>query len=228
MESLPSTNTYENFLATYGDNPHWLRRWRANDPEFRNDLEAALNSAQYGFREIVFRGSKQDDIPYLLKDMWKFGVNIKRHRAHIVNRMQLSQRLFLDTFGDEFDTFLKDAGFGPGRLKGVITLWRGGTGNPKILSAGRCWTLSYSMACSFALQSKIWQKAASEKRARAAHMPEPIVVSRNVKRADVAAFIGGPEREVILTKDALAIPAMQFGDIREWRRHRGRKQGLFC
>jgi hypothetical protein len=48
-----------------------------------------------------------------------------------------------------------------------------------------------------------------------------------VRREQVAAWIGGIEREVVLGKGAMAAPTQACGSLRDWRRHTARRRGHF-
>ena len=91
-------------------------------------------------------------------------------------------------------------------------MWRGGPKPTEKLAQGRSWTRSYSVACAFALSNSI---------------REPIVLIRHLRREHALAWIGGIEKEVILTTEALVLPAQQHGSLPDWRRHRARKKQYF-
>jgi hypothetical protein len=91
----------------------------------------------------------------------------------------------------------------------------------------QAWTLSYSAACAFALQCELWRDARRERSARAEGHPEPLVLIRHIRRDQAVAWLGGVEREVVLAKSTIEMPAQPCGSLREWRRHRARARRLY-
>jgi hypothetical protein len=214
---------YEEFIARHGHQPHWIRA-SENNYYFNGDLRDALVGDTNGFSEVAICGRPAADIPLLVRDLWRVGLTVRPYRSEIKHDWMIESRRFIDAFGDDLDDFLRDAGFNAGRLPEEVDVWRGGIEPFEVMASARCWTVSYSVACAFAFQSKLWRTARTEQVARQLGLQEPLVLTRRVRREQIAAWIGGIEREVVLRKAALAIPARPVGSLCDWRRHRARRR----
>ncbi len=213
---------YEKFIALYRDDPNWttLRESRY----FENDLRRALAGDPSGFRELAIYAPADEVRPQIIRALWKAGVPVRPHRDSIKCEGKLQASLIVKAFGTDLDAFLHDAGFNPARRPNEFDVWRGGNEPIKEMSRGRSWTRSYSVACAFALNVELWRTAQGERYARESGYSEPLVLTRHVRREQAVAWIGGVEREVILTNEAIASPAQPCGSLPDWRRHRARKQ----
>jgi hypothetical protein len=217
---------YAEFIDLYGDRSHWLRA-REDNHYFESDLRDALAGDPSGFRETAFYGRASNDIPLLVRDLWQGGVPIRWYRRNIQREWTVTSRIFVDAFGNDLDAFLRDAGFSTGRLPEEFDVWRGGTDPFEVMVSAPCWAVSYSVACAFAFQSRLWRNARDGRLARELGQPEPRVVTRRVRRQQVAAWIGGIEREVVLGNEAIGAPAQPCGSLRDWRQHGVRRRDPF-
>jgi hypothetical protein len=213
---------YEDFIALHGHEPEWIEL-RRNNQHFETDLRCALAGHGGSFRELAFYGRNGVNTRIMLV-LWKADVPVRPHRKIIQSQWKQQASLFVAAFGEDLDAFLRDAGFNAARLPEEFDVWRGGTESADVMARGRSWTRSYSVACAFALQCTLWRDARNERWARAEGHPEPLVLHRRIRREQVAAWIGGPEREVILTSEAIASLAQPYGSMADWRRHRARRE----
>lgn len=219
---------YEEFIDLHGHEPYWIRARADNEYHFEGDLRGALSGDQSGFCEIAIYGRPADDIPLLVRDLWRVGAAVRHSRRVIKDEWVITSHTFVRAFGDDLDAFLRDAGFGVGRLPEQFDVWRGGTEPAEVMAGARCWTIAYPAACAFALENELWRNARTEQLARERGEPEPLVVTRRVQREQVAAWMGGVEREVVLAASAFEIPAQPYGSLREWRRHSARRRNSFA
>jgi hypothetical protein len=209
--------TYEEFIARYGDDTEWAELRQS--PHFETNLRRALNGSKEGFRELALYGELR---PGIMRDLWKEGLPVRGYREDIKREWLIERGRVQKAFGDDLDAFLRDAGFSTARLPEAFDVWRGGSEPADVMARGRSWTRSYSVACGFALENKVWRDARRERRARAKGLPEPLVLIRHIGRDQAVAWLGGLEREVILAKSTTETPAHPDGSLRDWRRHRAR------
>jgi hypothetical protein len=207
----------EEFIALRGDDPEWVELRKS--PYFQTYLRRALAGDGEGFRELAVYGELR---PRIIRDLWKAGVSVRPHRDTIKREWQVESDFIVEAFGDDLETFLRDAGFSTARLPEEFDVWRGGDEPADVMARGRSWTLSYSAACAFALHCRLWRDARRERWARAEGLPQPLVLIRHIRRDQAVALIGGPEREVVLAKGTIEAPAQPCGSLRDWRRHRAR------
>jgi hypothetical protein len=205
------------FIAVHGNDPEWAELRKNN--YFDHDLCRALDGNREGMLELAIYGKFR---PRIMRDLWKAGVSIRPYRKFVKEEWQMKTSGIIEALGDDLDSFLQDAGFSTTRLPDQFDVWRGDDEPENVMARRLSWTRSYS--CAFALQDKIWRDARWERIARAEGYPEPLVLIRHIRREQAAAFIGGPEREVILSKNAIETPAQPCGSLRDWRRHRARSQ----
>lgn len=217
--------TYDEFVVLHGNDPNWIKLQES--PCFEGDLRRALAGDAAGLREIVLCARELEIKPQIIRALWMAGVPVRPHRNNIKRIWKVKSSLFVEVFAEDLDDFLRDVGFGLAKLPNEFDVWRGGNEPIEKIECGRSWTYSYSIACAFALQNALWRNVQGEQLARELSYPEPLVLVRRLRREHVAAWIGGLEREVILTNDALALPARPCGSVADWRRHRARKQGYF-
>jgi hypothetical protein len=129
---------YEEFIELHGDRPHWKRVRAADNYHFEADLRGALAGDPSGFREIALYGRPANDIPLLVGDLWRASVPVRRYRHTIKSEWMVTSHTFVGAFGDDLDAFLREAGFGTGRLPAEFDVWRGGTEPPEIMAGARC------------------------------------------------------------------------------------------
>lgn len=211
----------EDFIALHGDDPDWVKLREGHF--FADDLRRALAGDPSGFREVALYAPEQKVKSRIIHALWMAGVPVRPHHHPIKRMWQLESPSLVQAFGEDLDRFLRDAGFSAVRLPDEFDVWRGGSEPIEEMACGRSWTYSYSAACAFALNNTLWRTAQGERWARELGEPEPLVIARHIRR-EHAVWIGGLEREVILTNEALALPALPYGSLRNWRRHRARKQ----
>jgi hypothetical protein len=216
---MGTMSAFDEFIMLHGNDPEWAQLRKS--PYFQTDLRRALNGNREGFRELAFYGQFR---PGIMRDLWKAGAPVRPHRDTVKGEWRVQSALIVEAFGDDLDAFLCDAGFSAVRLPEEFDVWRAGNESCDAMARGRSWTLSYSAACAFALQCKLWRNARLERTARAEGYPEPLVLIRHVRREQAVALIGGLEREVVLAKSTFETPAQLCGSLRDWRRHRARAQ----
>jgi hypothetical protein len=210
----------EEFVARYGEDPDWAEL--LSEPHYRTYLRRALKGDRESFRELAVYGRGHQASPRMMRALWEAGAPVSPHRAEIKQQWQVEARWIAKAFGDELDSFFRDAEFSTARLPDEFDVWRGGIEAADVLSSAKSWSRSYPVACAFALQDKFWRSARLEAKARAGGSPKPIVLTRRIRRDQAIAYMGGPEREVVLATDALRLPAQPYGSLAEWRRHRAR------
>jgi len=214
--------SYDEVTALHGHDPDWVKLQQSH--YFEDDLRRALAGAASSFRELAIYAPKPKVQPQIMRALWIAGAPVRPHRKHIRELWKKEAGRFVRAFGADLDAFFRDAGFGAGRLPNEFDVWRGGSEPVEEMARGRSWTYRYAAACAFALNQKLWRNARDERRARKLGHPEPLVLRRRLKREHVIAWIGGVEREVILSNEALTLPAEQCGSLSEWRRRRARKE----
>jgi hypothetical protein len=214
--------TYERFTTLHSSDPDWIEL--RESPYFERDLRRALKGDRDGFCELAIYGRSHEQSPRIMRALWKAGVPVRPYRYFIRQQWRVQSSCIIAALGQDLDAFLRDAGFSTARLPEEFDIWRGGDEPHDEMIRGRSWTLSYAAACAFALNCEVWRHARRERWARQAGYAEPLVLTRRVQRDEVAAYIGGVEREVVLTNDAIYAPAYPFGSLPEWRRHRARSR----
>jgi hypothetical protein len=212
----------EAFKALHIVAPEWAEL--RNSPHFDGDLRRALAGDRAGLFELAVYGEFR---PQIVRDLWEAGVSICPLRDAVLREWRVRASFIIEAFGDDLDAFLRDVGLGTAQLPDEFDVWRGGDEPRDVMARARCWTRSYSVACAFALQQRLWRNARLERYARVSAYPEPIVLMRRVRLDQVAAWIGGPEREVVLSRGATEAPTEPCGSLRDWRRHRARPRNEF-
>jgi hypothetical protein len=200
-------------------NPEWTELRKS--PYFETDFRRALDGEKEGICELAIYGKFRAQI---IRDLWKIGVPMRLLREDIIREWHVASIGLVDAFGDDLDIFLRDAVGASIRLQEEFEVWRGGEEPFEAMAHGRSWTRSYSVACAFALNCRLWRDARSERFARAEGRPEPLVLIRRIRRDQVLAWLGGPERELVLAKDAVETPTQVCGSLPDWRRHRSRSR----
>lgn len=213
---------YQEFISLHGADPDWVELRKSS--YFENDLRRALRGDREGFFELAVYGRGHEESPRIMRALWKAGVPVRPARYFIREQWQVQSTYFVSALGEDLDAFLHDAGFSTTRLPDEFDVWRGGCEPIDEMTRGRSWTRSYSAACAFALNVELWRDAKRERLARQLGYAEPLVLTRRIRREQAVAWLGGVEKEVVLTTEVLASPAQPCGALPDWRRHRARRQ----
>jgi hypothetical protein len=213
---------YEEFISLHGADPDWVELRKSY--YFEDDLRRALSGNREGFFELAVYRRGHEESPRIMRALWKAGVSVRPARYFIRQQWRVQSTYIISALGEDLDAFLRHAGFGTARLPDEFDVWRGGSEPFDEMARGRSWTRSYSAACAFALNVELWRDAKGEQLARESGYAEPLVLTRHIPRAQAAAWIGGLEKEVVLTTEVLASPAQPCGSLPDWRRHRSRRR----